>query len=197
MAKNPIAARKTAATDTVNERFRNRRSGTIGSTARDSTKTKASEEHGAEREQPADARVGPGRRLLVGQPDEDRHEGAGEQRGAEVVDPRAIGREVVERQVAPDHREHDGPDRQVDEEHERPADGVGDDAADGRPDEHGQAEHGAEQALVAAALGWREQVADDRERDREERAGAETLDAARADRAATSPATARPAASRP
>ena len=41
-----------------------------------------------------------------------------------------------------------------------------------------RAEDGAEQALVLAALGGREQVADDRERDREQRAGAEALDAA-------------------
>ena len=51
----------------------------------------------------------------------------------------------------------------------------------GRFDEHGQAEHGTEQALVAAALGRCEQVADDRERDREQRAGAETLDPSRPD----------------
>ena len=41
MAKNPKAARKTAATDTVNDRLRKSPSGTIGSTARDSTTRKA------------------------------------------------------------------------------------------------------------------------------------------------------------
>ena len=38
------------------------------------------------------------------------------------------------------------------------------------------AEHGAEEALVLAPLRGREDVADDRERDREERAGAQALD---------------------
>ena len=50
-----------------------------------------------------------------------------------------------------------------------------------RADEERDAEDGAEEALVLAALGRREQVADDRERDREERAGAEALDAAEQD----------------
>ena len=103
---------------------------------------------------------------------------------------------MVERQVPPDHREDDGADRQVEEEHERPADRVGDDPADRRSDEHGQAEHGAEQALVAAALGRSEQVADDRQRDREQRARAEALDAARADELPHLLRQARPATSR-
>ena len=51
-------------------------------------------------------------------------------------------------------------------------------AADGRAEQERDAEHEAEEALVLAALGGREEVADDRERDREERAGAEALDAA-------------------
>ena len=42
-------------------------------------------------------------------------------------------------------------------------------------------EDGAEQALVPAALGRGEQVADDGQRDREQRAGAEALDAAEQD----------------
>ena len=49
------------------------------------------------------------------------------------------------------------------------------------PDDERDAEDGAEQALVLAALGRGEQVADDRERDREQRAGADALDAAEQD----------------
>ena len=49
------------------------------------------------------------------------------------------------------------------------------------PIEHRQAEDGAEEALVLAPLRRREDVADDRQRDREQRAGAEALDAAGTD----------------
>ena len=56
-----------------------------------------------------------------------------------------------------------------------------------RPEQDRAAEHGAEQALVLAALVRGEQVADNRERDREERAGADALDAAEQRGAATSP----------
>ena len=49
------------------------------------------------------------------------------------------------------------------------------------PTTNGDAEDGAEQALVLAASGGREQVADDRQRDGEQRAGAEALDAAEED----------------
>ena len=45
------------------------------------------------------------------------------------------------------------------------------------PDERRHAEDGAEEALVLAPLGRREEVADHRQRDREERARAEALDA--------------------
>ena len=58
---------------------------------------------------------------------------------------------------------------------------VGQEATQRRADEGGDAEHGAEQALVLAALLGREQVADDGQRDREDRAGAEALDAAEGD----------------
>ena len=73
--------------------------------------------------------------------------------------------------------EREDPDRDVDEEDPVPADVVGDEAAEGRPDEGGEAEDGPEEALVLAALGGREEVADDGQRDREERPGADPLDA--------------------
>jgi hypothetical protein len=62
-----------------------------------------------------------------------------------------------------------------------PAKGVGDHPAQGRADEERDPEHGAEQALVLAAFGRREEVADHREGDREERAGADALEAAEGD----------------
>ena len=49
------------------------------------------------------------------------------------------------------------------------------------PDERRQAEHGAEQAEVLAALGRRVEVGDHRERDREDGAAAEALEAAEQD----------------
>ena len=72
--------------------------------------------------------------------------------------------------------ERDQPDGQVDEEDVVPAEGVGQEAADERPEDERDAEHEAEEALVLAALGGREQVADDREGDREERTRAEALE---------------------
>ena len=48
-------------------------------------------------------------------------------------------------------------------------------------DQESDAEDGTEEALVLAALGRREEIADDGQRDREERACAESLDAAEGD----------------
>ena len=75
----------------------------------------------------------------------------------------------------------DQPDRDVDEEDPVPAEDVRDDAADGRPDEGRQPEHGPEEPEVLAALGRRVKVRDDRERDREDGAAAEALQAAEED----------------
>ena len=82
------------------------------------------------------------------------------------------------RQRAPDDVQHDDPERDVDEEDPVPAEVVGDQAADGRTEQEADAEHGAEEALVLAALRRREDVGDDGQRDREQRAGAEALEAA-------------------
>ena len=62
----------------------------------------------------------------------------------------------------------DDPDRDVDVEDPVPADLFGQEATDQRADDEGDAEDGAEEALVLASLLRREQVADDRERDREQ-----------------------------
>ena len=95
----------------------------------------------------------------------------------EVVDLRLVASRVIEGQIAPDADEDGRADGEVEEEDERPADGVGDDTADGGPDEDREPEDGAEESLVPTSLGRREQVTDDRQRDREQRSGTESLDA--------------------
>ena len=80
-----------------------------------------------------------------------------------------------------DDDERDDPDRDVDVEDPVPADLLGQEAADERADDERDAEDGTEQALVLAALLRGEQVADDRQRDREQRTGADALDAAEED----------------
>jgi len=79
------------------------------------------------------------------------------------------------RQQPADEIEREEPDRHVDEEDPVPGEVVGQEAAQERADQEGDTEDGAEQALILAAFGRREQVAYDRQRDREESACAETL----------------------
>ena len=147
------------------------------------------QEDQAEREpdedQAADDRVGPlvesarrgvGERL-VGQADEQRADGHREHAGAEEVDVAAGVRALDRGQQPGDDGEADDADRDVDVEDPVPAERVGQEATERRAEQGGDAEHGAEQALVLAALLGGEQVADDRQRDREQRAGAEALDA--------------------
>ena len=134
-----------------------------------------------EDDQPAHGRVGPLAALLVREPDEDRDERAGQERGARVVERTVRDILRMERQGPPDHDEDDRSKRQVDEEDPVPADRVGDDPADGRPDDRAEAEHRPEEALVLAPLRRREDVADDRERHREQRARAKALDPAEED----------------
>jgi hypothetical protein len=84
-------------------------------------------------------------------------------------------------QQPPDDVQRDGADRQVDPEDPVPADVVRQPAAEQRAHDRRDPEHRPEEALVLAAFGRREHVADDRERDREQRTGAEALDAAEQD----------------
>ena len=90
-------------------------------------------------------------------------------------------RPLDRRQQPPEDEQRDQPDRHVDEEDPVPAERVGDEPAERRPDERREPEHGAEQAEVLAALGRRVEVGDDGQRDREDRAAAEALQAAEQD----------------
>ena len=68
-------------------------------------------------------------------------------------------------------------ERQVDVEDPAPGEVVDEEAAEQRTGDDGDAEHAAEQALVAAAVARRDEVADDGHRHDEQAAAAEPLDA--------------------
>ncbi len=72
-------------------------------------------------------------------------------------------------------------DREVDEEDPAPARVVDDEAADRRPDDRRRSEDRADQALPAAAVARRHDVADHGQREREEPAGADSLNRAEDD----------------
>ncbi len=99
-----------------------------------------------------------------------------QQAGAEPVDRvlPPLERDQPHHVVADDDR--DDRQRHVDVEDPAPV-GLGEVAADQRAGDRRDAEHRAEQALVAAALPGRDHVRDDRERQRHQTAGAEALDA--------------------
>ena len=85
------------------------------------------------------------------------------------------------RQQPLDDDQRDDPDRDVDVEDPVPAQVLGQPAADERTGHERDPEDRTEQALVLAAFLGREQVTDDRQRDREQRAGADALDASEQD----------------
>ena len=85
-----------------------------------------------------------------------------------------VVRDQPQHLVVQDQRED--ADRQVDVEDPAPV-VLGEVAADQWSGHRGQAEHGAEQALVPAAVAGREHVRDDRERERHQPARAQSLDA--------------------
>ena len=139
-------------------------------------------EHEADQDQAADRGIGPFAGLLVGEADEERRDGQGEDGRAEVVD--------VARRVRPADGRQEAP--QDDTSETRPigmltkkiqcqptvsvmnppmAGPMSDDSAEDRPEE----------AQVLAALGRRVEVGDDREGDREDGAAAEALEAAEQD----------------
>ncbi len=152
-APKPKVARKIATIEALNVRFRNRWSGMIGSAARDSTKTKTPRKTTPADDRAPDRRVAPLGRLGQGQADQDRHQAEGQGDDAEVVDLDVAPAALDVRQQPGDHDQGDDPDRQVDEEDPVPAEVVGQEAAQARADEEGDAEDGPEQALVLAPLG--------------------------------------------
>ena len=80
-----------------------------------------------------------------------------------------------------EHEEGDDPERQVDVEDPAPAEVAREEAAEQRPGDAGEAEHGAEQARVAAALARRHDVADRGLRADHQPAAAEALQRAEGD----------------
>ena len=92
-----------------------------------------------------------------------------------------LARRVLEVEEAADAEEGEDADGQRDEEEVAPAPVVGDEAADERAEDRGEAEDAAHEALVLAALTRRDDVADDRLRQRHQRAHAGALDGAGGD----------------
>ena len=153
----------------------------IGSVARDSAKMNSSVPTMPMAMKPPTGTVGPVAELLVGQADQQEHHRDREDHAADDVEVARRRLRLDRRQQPLDHDQRDDPDRDVDVEDPVPADVLGQEAADERAGHERDAEHGPEQALVLAALLRGEQVADDRERDREQRTGADALDASEQD----------------
>ena len=151
-APKPKVAKKIETIDDENVRLRNRRSGITGSGLRRSTRTKIARKNEARAGPRPEVGIAEAVRLGDGEADEQRHEAEREGDDAGPVDPAgALGVPDV-RQQPPDHDQRDQPDGQVDEEDLVPAEGVGQEAADERPEDERDAEHEAEEALVLAAL---------------------------------------------
>ena len=134
------------------------------------------EQHEAGREQDELLRRGPRVRVPTQAGEQDhRRQPAGEQRDPEPVDlvPHLVHAGVEDRA---DHPERDRADRQVDVEDPAPGEVVDEEAADQRPDHARNAEDRAEEALVAAALAGRDDVADHGDRGHDQPARAEALD---------------------
>ena len=92
-----------------------------------------------------------------------------------------LGRPARDVQGGGDDGERDDTDGKVDVEHPAPAQMLGEQAAQQRPEHAGRAEDRAEQPLVAAAFPGRYDVADDRHRQHHQPAAAEPLERAEAD----------------
>ena len=130
---------------------------------------------------PDDGGRAPGqRRAAEGGGHEQQDEGHRERGDACLVDDR-LARRVLEVQEAADAEEGEDADGQGDEEEVAPAPVVGDEAADERAEDRGEAEDASHEALVLAALTRRDDVADDRLRQRHQRAHAGALDGAGGD----------------
>jgi hypothetical protein len=103
-----------------------------------------------------------------------------EQRCAEVVD-RVLDLLAGSLERRRDHYQRDEADRDVDVEDPTPGEVVDEEAAEQRADHRRDAEHCTEEALVAAAVAWRDDVADDGDRRHEQAASTEPLDRAEDD----------------
>ena len=142
-------------------RLRKSASGRIGSAARRSTKHERDERRDAGHDQRDHPRRAPRvRRAAEARVEHDRREPGGEQRRAEVVDRvlRVVGARVEARRAMTTSASD--ADRQVDVEDPAPREVVDEEAAEQRPDHGRDAEDRAEEALVAAALARRDDVAD-------------------------------------
>ena len=169
------------AVETANTRFRNRYSGSTGSAARRSTRDERDQQDRADDAEADDDRRSPGvLRPAPGDGEQDRADGAHEQRRAGVVDAVHHARVGQVEHDARDDQRH-GADGEVHVEHPAPRQLVDEEAAQERADHARQREHGAHVALVAAALAGRDDVADDRHRERHQAAGADALQAAERD----------------
>ncbi len=80
-----------------------------------------------------------------------------------------------------DHSEGGDPDREVDVEDPPPRQVVDEEPSEQRADHGRDAEHGAEEPLVAAAVTRREDVGDDRHRRHDQPSGAKSLEGAKGD----------------
>ena len=103
---------------------------------------------------------GPGR-AAQRRGNEQEDERQGQQRDARPVDDRPLP-DVLEVEEPADPEVRRDADGQADEEEQAPAPVVGDEAADERPEDRGEAEHATHEALVLAPLPRRNDVADDR-----------------------------------
>ena len=156
-------------------------SGRIGSAARLSTNRNSGDQRHPERPHQHHLRRAPRPgRAAEARHEHDRAQPRREQPGAEVVDLRAPAR-ALRRQRHPQHRQRGEPHRQVDVEDPPPRDGGHDHAPQQRPGDAGDAEHGPEQALVAAPFAGADDVADRGLGEHDQPARAEALDRAEGD----------------
>src|SRR5262249_13396164 len=128
--------------------------------------------HGESRDQ---LRRAPGiGRSAEAREEDDGGERSAEDDGAQIVDLTSPGR-WPRMECRRDHDERDRSDRKVDVEDPAPGQVVDEEAAKEWTNHRRQAEDAAEEPLVAAALAWRDEVADRRDDENDEAAAAEPL----------------------
>ncbi len=112
--------------------------------------------------------------------EDDAGQGKGQKRGAGVVDVDLLG-PCCGRSVDADDDERQKAERQVDEEDPAPGEIIDEEAADQRTEHGREAEHAAEKSPIAAALAWRDDIADDGDGRDDEAAAAQALQDAKGD----------------